>query len=178
MRIVGGEFKGRKFNPPADKWPTRPTTDFAKEALFNILTNKLDFEDISMLDLFGGTGNHSYEAISRGCDDVTYVDKFPGCVTFVEKTAEVLNIQDRIKVYRSEVFKFLAYNARKYDYVFGGPPYPMPKLETLPDAVFDSDTLANGGLFVLEHDDKHNFEQHSRFIEARKYGLAIFSFFE
>ena len=85
MRIIGGEFKGRKFIPPAKNWPTRPTTDFAKEGLFNILQNRLDFSETKFLDLFGGTGNHSYEFISRGCTDVTYVDKFPGCVAFVKK---------------------------------------------------------------------------------------------
>lgn len=85
MRIIGGKFKGRKFYPPADNWPTRPTTDFAKEGLFNILNNRLDFQATVMLDLFGGTGNHSYEFISRGCEDVTYVDKFGGCVFFVKK---------------------------------------------------------------------------------------------
>ncbi|MBV6656076.1 MAG: RsmD family RNA methyltransferase, partial [Mameliella sp.] len=92
MRIIGGSFKGRRFNPPAKNWPTRPTTDFAKEGLFNIWYNMLDFEALKVLDIFGGTGNHSYEFISRGCKDVTYVDKFPGCVKFVKRTAEELGI--------------------------------------------------------------------------------------
>ena len=85
MRVIGGSLSGRKFNPPAKKWPTRPTTDYAKEGLFNILNNKFDFEDLKVLDLFGGTGSHSYEFISRGCKDVTYVDKFAGCVAFAKK---------------------------------------------------------------------------------------------
>jgi len=85
MRIIGGQFKGRRFNPPAKNWPTRPTTDFAKEGLFNILQNSLDFEKVKMLDLFGGTGSHCYEFISRGCRSTTYVDKFPGCVAFAKR---------------------------------------------------------------------------------------------
>ena len=107
MRIISGQFKGRRFSPPASKWPTRPTTDFAKEGLFNILQNNLNFEEIKVLDLFGGTGSHSYEFISRGCRDVTYVDQFAGCVKFVKKTAEQLDIQDFIKVVNSDVFKFI-----------------------------------------------------------------------
>ena len=98
MRIIAGEFKGRKFFPPADNWPTRPTTDFSKEGLFNILNNRIDFSNVIMLDLFGGTGNHSYEFISRGCQDATYVDKFPGCVKFASKTAKELNIENKIKI--------------------------------------------------------------------------------
>ena len=107
MRIISGIFKGRKFTPPAKNWPTRPTTDFAKEGLFNILQNRIDFEQTVMLDLFGGTGNHCYEFISRGCSDATYVDKFPGCVRFVQKTAEALNIKEKITIKQSDVFKFL-----------------------------------------------------------------------
>ena len=107
MRIISGQFKGRKFYPPAKNWPTRPTTDFAKEGLFNILQNQLEFESLKVLDLFGGTGNHSYEFISRGCKDVTYVDKFPGCVAFVKKTAKELNIERYIKIYKRTEWMFL-----------------------------------------------------------------------
>ncbi|MCB0458370.1 MAG: RsmD family RNA methyltransferase, partial [Flavobacteriaceae bacterium] len=107
MRIVGGKFKSRRFNPPAKNWPTRPTTDFAKEGLFNILLNHWDFESIKVLDLFGGTGSHSYEFISRGCCDVTYVDKFPGCVAFVKKTAKELDIEKCIHIIKGDVFKFI-----------------------------------------------------------------------
>src|SRR5210317_2001209 len=107
MRIISGKFKGRHFYPPADKWPTRPTTDFAKEGLFNILQNHLDFAELKVLDLFGGTGNHSYEFISRGCMDVTYVDKFGACVKFVYQTVKKLDIEDCIKIVRYDVFKFI-----------------------------------------------------------------------
>jgi 16S rRNA (guanine966-N2)-methyltransferase len=178
MRIIGGRFKGRKFIPPAKNWPTRPTTDFSKEGLFNILNNRIDFESTVMLDLFGGTGNHSYEFISRGCTDVTYVDKFPGCIAFVTKTAEELGIQDNIKIVKSDVFKFLQMNIRKYDYIFAGPPYPLPNLNTIPDEIFKYDTLAEDGIFVLEHNPNHNFKKHPRYVEERNYGTTIFSFFK
>ena len=102
MRIIGGKFKGRKFFPPAKNWPTRPTTDYAKEGLFNIILNTFDIENLKVLDLFGGTGNHSYEFISRGCTDVTYVDKFYECVAFVKKTAQILDIQDYIKIVKAK----------------------------------------------------------------------------
>ena len=177
MRIIAGDFGGRRFNPPAKNWPTRPTTDIAKEGLFNMLNTRINFSEAVMLDLFGGTGSHSYEFISRGCGDVTYVDKFSGCVAFVTKTAEDLAISSSIRIIRSDVFRFLKANTRQYTYIFAGPPYPLPELPLLPGAVFDNDTLAAGGLFVLEHDPLHDFGSHPRFSEARKYGTTIFSFF-
>ena len=178
MRIIGGNFKGRRFIPPAKNWPTRPTTDFAKEGLFNILNNKIDFEEVIMLDLFGGTGNHSYEFISRGCTNVTYVDKFQGCIDFVQKTAGELKIEDKIKIIRSDVFRFLQSNDRQFDYIFAGPPYPLPNLNTIPDVIFQTETLAPDGLFVMEHNPNHDFKSHNRFVEARNYGTTIFSFFK
>jgi 16S rRNA (guanine(966)-N(2))-methyltransferase RsmD len=176
MRIISGIFKGRRFSPPADNWPTRPTTDFAKEGLYNILQNRIDFESTVMLDLFGGTGNHCYEFISRGCTDATYVDKFPGCVRFVRKTAEELGITDKLQIVQSDVFKFLRFNTRQYDFIFAGPPYPLPNLRSIPDEIFNNNTLKAGGLFVLEHNPDHDFSQHEHFIEKRNYGTTIFSF--
>lgn len=178
MRIIGGKFKGRKFVPPAKNWPTRPTTDFAKEGLFNILNNRLDFESVSVLDLFGGTGSHSYEFISRGCEDVTYVDKFPGCIAFVKKTAEELDILDKIVVFRADVFKFIEQNSKLFDYIFAGPPYPLPNLKTIPDVIFKNRTLADDGWFVLEHNPHHDFKNHPNYIEERNYGTTIFTFFK
>jgi len=178
MRIIGGQFKGRRFVPPAKNWPTRPTTDFAKEALFNMLNNRLDFSEMTMLDLFGGTGSHSYECISRGCDDATYVDKFDGCVRFVKKTASELNIEDKIKIFKADVFNFLQTNQRQYDYIFAGPPYPLPNLQEIPDKVFLTNTLAEDGLFVLEHDNTHTFVNHLNYVSERNYSNTIFTFFE
>ena len=131
-----------------------------------------------MLDLFGGTGNHSYEFISRGCTNVTYVDKFQGCIEFVQKTARELKIEDKIKIIRSDVFRFLQTNDRQFDYIFAGPPYPLPNLNTIPDVIFQTETLAIEGLFVLEHNPNHDFKSHDRFVEVRNYGTTIFSFFK
>ncbi|MEM9887305.1 MAG: RsmD family RNA methyltransferase [Bacteroidota bacterium] len=177
MRIISGTFKGRRFYPPADKWPTRPTTDFAKEGLFNILQNRIDFEETKMLDLFGGTGSHTYEFISRGCKDVTYVDKFSGCIRFVKKTAKELDITDFIRIFRMDVFKFIQNTNEQFDYIFAGPPYPLPILDTIPNEIFKNDLLAAEGLFVLEHNPNHDFEHYPRFQEIRNYGKTMFSFF-
>ncbi len=178
MRIIGGKFKGRRFNPPADKWPTRPTTDFAKEALFNILNNRLDFEAAKMLDLFGGTGNHCYEFISRGCTDATYVDKFPAAVQFVRKTAEQLGIEPCLKIFQLDVFKFMEFTTEQYDYIFAGPPYALPTIDILPDLIFEKNLLNPEGLFVMEHNPHHEFLNHPRLVDVRNYGQTYFSFFE
>jgi 16S rRNA (guanine966-N2)-methyltransferase len=178
MRIIGGKFKGRRFTPPADHWPTRPTTDFAKEGLFNILTNRIDFEETRMLDLFGGTGSHSYEFISRGCNDVTYVDKFAPAVQFVRKTAQQLGIEDKIRILQIDVFRFIESASEQYDYIFAGPPYALPTIDTIPDRIFEKNLLAPEGLFVLEHNPHHEFLNHAMFAGARNYGKTIFSFFQ
>ncbi|HMO38717.1 MAG TPA: RsmD family RNA methyltransferase [Saprospiraceae bacterium] len=177
MRIISGKFKGRRFHPPADKWPTRPTTDFAKEGLFNVLNNLLDFEAVHVLDLFGGTGSHSYEFISRGCTDVTYVDKFPACAAFVQKTAIELGIENHLRIVRGDVFKFIETCARQFDYIFAGPPYPLPTIDTIPDLIFQYNLLTDDGLFVLEHDPSHSYKNHPHFWQERHYGKTIFSFF-
>ncbi len=178
MRIIGGQFKGRRFNPPAKNWPTRPTTDFAKEGLFNILANHLDFEELKVLDLFGGTGNHSYEFISRGCRDVTYVDQFPGCLKFVRETAKKLDIESYIRIFKSDVFKFIERNGEKYDYIFAGPPYALPTIDSIPDLVLDKGMLKEDGWFVMEHNPNHSYETHERCFMVRNYGKTIFSFFK
>lgn len=178
MRIIAGDFKGRKFFPPAKNWPTRPTTDYAKEGLFNILNNRIYFDEIKMLDLFGGTGNHCYEFISRGCEDATYVDKHGPAVQFVKKIAGELKIEDKITIVRSDVFKFMENASSKWDFIFAGPPYPLPNLNDIPDALFDADILAEGGTFVLEHNPNHDFKLHERYVEERNYGSTIFAFFQ
>ncbi len=178
MRIIGGQFKGRRFYPPAKNWPTRPTTDYAKEGLFNILTNHLDFNTIAALDLFGGTGNHSYELISRGCTDVTYVDKFRGAVQFVRKTAKELDVEAYLDIVQADVFRYVASCNRQFDYIFAGPPYPLPQLDTIPDVLFEKGLLLSGGWLVLEHNPNHDFQAHPKFIQLRSYGKTLFSFFE
>ena len=178
MRIISGKFKGRKFFPPADKWPTRPTTDFAKEGLFNILTNHFDFEDIEVLDLFGGTGNHTYEFVSRGCNSVTYVDKHPPAVKFVKEAAKILDIEQNIFINQGDVFMFIDRCKKQFDYIFAGPPYGLPALDSIPDKIFAQNLLRGEGWFVLEHNPNHNFTNHPNFFDVRNYGKTIFTFFK
>ncbi|MEL6668876.1 MAG: RsmD family RNA methyltransferase [Bacteroidota bacterium] len=179
MRIIGGRFKGRRFHPPADKWPTRPTTDYAKEGLFNILQNRLDFSSIKVLDLFGGTGSHDYEFISRGCLDVTYVDRHKPAVRFVRQTAEKLQIEDHLKIFQMDVFQFIQRKPDSgFDYIFAGPPYPLVRIPELPDLVLNAGLLADGGLFVLEHNPQHDFSDDPRCTEVRTYGTTHFAFFQ
>lgn len=178
MRIIGGKFKGRRFTSPAKGWPTRPTTDYAKEGLFNVLTNRIDFEQTKVLDLFGGSGNISYELISRGCKDVTYVDKFPACVQFVKATAAKLQVENQIRIFRRDVFRFISKIDEQFDLIFADAPYDLDKLATIPDLIFEQNRLAENGLLIVEHDSKNNFAEHPRFKETRKYSSTIFSFFE
>ncbi len=177
MRIIGGQFKGRRFTPPAKNWPTRPTTDYAKEGLFNILMNNFDFAELKVLDLFGGTGNHSYEFISRGSTDVTYVDKFYGCVAFAKKMAKDLEVEPYLHIVKGDVFKFMAMCTQDFDYIFAGPPYPLPNLDTIPDLIFKHQLLRPGGWFVMEHNPHHDFKAHPHYLMERHYGKTIFSFF-
>ncbi|HRI58875.1 MAG TPA: RsmD family RNA methyltransferase [Saprospiraceae bacterium] len=178
MRIIGGKFKGRRFNPPADHWPTRPTMDQAKEALFNILNNQLDFEESKVLDLFGGTGSHSYEFISRGCEDVTYVDKFADAVRFVRKISAQLDIEQYLKIFQMDVFRFIEHATQQWDYIFAGPPYSLPTIDTIPDLIFEKKLLLPEGLFVMEHNPHHDFLNHPHLVDVRNYGKTIFSFFK
>ncbi|SER08513.1 RsmD family RNA methyltransferase [Neolewinella agarilytica] len=179
MRIISGKHKGRRFSPPADNWPTRPTTDYAKEGLFNVLNNWFYFEDQRFLDLFGGTGSHDYEFLSRGCTDVTYVDKHGPAVAFVQRTIKTLGEEEHIRIFRMDVFKFIARPVSKpYTYIFAGPPYPLPNIPDLPDLVFDAGLLAPGGLFVLETNPHHDFSMDPRCTDKRNYGKTIFWFFE
>ncbi len=179
MRIISGKFRGHKFHPPATKWPTRPTTDISKEGLFNMLQNQIDFSSVRMLDLFGGTGNHCFEFISRGCEDVTYVDKHKPAVHFVKKQAQQWAIKDSMSIYLMDVKRFILREEvnNSFDYIFAGPPYGLPWLDSIPDLIFANNLLQEEGLFVLEHNPTHNFENHAKFQQARNYGQTIFSFF-
>lgn len=178
MRIIGGRFKGRRFHPPADNWPTRPTTDYAKEGLFNILANRFDFEGMRVLDLFGGTGSHSYEFVSRGCRDVTYVDKHAPAVRFVRKTAEALSITDVVTIFQMDVFRFVeSFRGKPFDYVFAGPPYALPTIDILPDIILKHQLVAPGGWLVLEHNPNIDFREHPCLTDIRHYGKTIFSIF-
>ena len=177
MRIIGGRFSGQRFTPPAKKWPTRPTTDISKEGLYNILANKIDFSEIAFLDLFGGTGNHCYECISRGCTDATYVDKFGGCVTFVHKMREKLDIGEELTIHKMNVFSYIKKCERDFDYIFAGPPYPLKNIPEIPDLILDGGLLRAEGLLVLEHNPTVSLSDHPALVDQRNYGQTIFSFF-
>jgi 16S rRNA (guanine966-N2)-methyltransferase len=175
MRIIGGNHSGFRFEPPKNI-PARPTTDVAKEGLFNILYNTFDFSALSILDLFGGTGSISYEFASRGCPDITLVELDKRSLTFIEQTTERLQLP--IQIVKADVFKFIAHCTEQYDLIFAGPPYPLPNLHTLPDLVFSYDLLKPESWFILEHNPNHNFDKHPHFIQKRNYGTTIFSIFE
>lgn len=178
MRITGGKFRGHRFTPPADKWPTRPTTDFSKEAMYNILTNRIDFEEVRFLDLFGGTGNHCYENISRGAISATYVDKFGPAVAFVKKMAAKLEIEDQMIIMKVDVFKYIKTTSDSYNLIFAGPPYPLKNIPDISRIIMSGSLLEPGGTLIVEHNPRENLEKQAGFVEMRKYGQTIFSFFQ
>jgi len=178
MRILGGQFKGRRFNPPAKKWPTRPTTDYSKEGLYNILMNRIDFEETKFLDLFGGTGNHCYEMISRGCTDATYVDRFGGCVSFANQMVEKLGIANEMHIIKMDVFKYIKSCQESYDLIFAGPPYALKTIDTIPTLIIEQKMLTDNGFLVLEHNPNVSFDNHKHKFDQRHYGQTIFSFFK
>ena len=175
MRIISGSHKGRSIIAPKNL-PVRPTTDFAKESLFNILNNFFHFDDIKILDLFSGTGNISYEFASRGSKNVTAVDKNFNCYSFVKKTAELLKLNS-IKAVKSDVFSFLKHNKETFDIIFADPPYEHDKIEVIPTLVFKNQLLNKEGWLILEHSSHINFQQHPNFLERRAYGKVNFSIF-
>lgn len=175
MRIIGGALKGTRFEPPKNI-PTRPTTDFAKEGLFNTIHNSFNFDNIKVLDLFGGTGSISYEFSSRGCTDITTVEIFPKCADFIRKTASQYQMKG-LNVLKMDVFDYIRSSNAKYDLIFAGPPYPLPNLNTIPDLIFKYDLVEGEGWFILEHNPNHNFEQHPHFYKSKNYGTTIFSIF-
>ncbi len=177
MRIISGTLGGRRLHPPPHMPYTRPTTDIAKEGLFNILQNNLHFEDLKTLDLFGGTGNISYELASRGVTDLTIVEKDAKMSGFIKKTLDDLKITNA-KVVRSDVFKFIETCSETFDFIFAGPPYALTTIDELPVKLFQKPMLAAQGLAVLEHTPRNDYANFPHFKMARNYGTTIFSFFE
>jgi 16S rRNA (guanine966-N2)-methyltransferase len=175
MRVIGGTWKGRRLQIPSKSWPVRPTTDFAREALFNILDNRIDYENISALDLFGGTGIHSIELASRGCLDITYVDRYKDSVRFM--TGFVKEWKLPIKVVGSDVYKFIKSSGQQWDYIFADPPYDMKNIIEFPTVLLEAQLLKQNGFFVLEHISNKTFVHVPGFIESRNYGQSVFSFF-
>jgi 16S rRNA (guanine966-N2)-methyltransferase len=176
MRIISGKYGGRKIKPPAKMPHTRPTTDIAKEGLFNILNNQIDFEDIKCLDLFGGTGCITYELASRGASDFTVVEKDSTMYEFIKKNIELLKIEN-CKLTKQDVFAFLNSCSDKYDFIFAGPPYALGSIDLLPEIILQKKLLNEDGLFVLEHTPRNNYEEFEGFKFQRNYGTTIFSFF-
>ncbi|OSZ81856.1 hypothetical protein CAP35_00885 [Chitinophagaceae bacterium IBVUCB1] len=176
MRIVGGEFSGRRFSPPTNT-PARPTTDVAKEGLFNILENLIDIEGIKTCDLFGGTGSISYELASRGAADLTLIERDLGNIDFIKKTATALGIMDRLHIIRGDVFKFMKQSIDQYDFIFAGPPYALQNIDDIPMLVFDKKMLAPNGIFVHEHTPRNDYQKHPNFMRMKNYGTTVFTFF-
>ena len=176
MRIISGSHRGKQLIAPKTL-PVRPTTDFAKESLFNILNNYFFFDSIKVLDLFAGTGNISYEFGSRACPDITAVDSHAGCIQYIRKTAEALAYP--IEVVKSDVFTYLERCLSQYDVIFADPPYDMDpeRLERLIGMVFERNLLSEEGLLIVEHSSKVYLEEVPHFQEERRYGGTTFSLF-
>lgn len=175
MRIISGKYKGKRIQAP--KLTARPTTDMAKEALFNILNNYYVFEECKVLDLFAGTGNISYEFASRGATDVISVDREAKAISFVNKTAKSLDLP--IRVMKSDALSFLKKTNDRYDIIFADPPYNMELsiFEEIPELVFQRDLLNNDGVLIIEHSKHTDLSSIQFFDEARRYGSSVFSFF-
>ena len=174
MRIISGKRKGKKILAPIDL-PVRPTTDFAKESLFNVLNNFFYFDGVEVLDLFAGTGNISYEFAARDAISVTSVDSNQKCVDFIAKTAGTLDF-NQVKVIKADVWKFLQSHSYKYNVIFADPPFDE-NFDFLPDLIFEKELLHQDGWFVLEHGPRKDYSQHPNFYQMRNYGKVHFSIF-
>lgn len=175
MRIISGDLKGKQFIPPAG-YKARPTTDFAKEGLFNILVNQYDFSEVAVLDLFSGTGSISFEFASRGCIDITSVEMNPLHFLFIKATALKLGLKG-VQVLRNNVFDFLSICRKEFDIVFADPPYDISGLEGIPEKILCKPILKDGGVLIFEHPASYSFKSNPRFIKEKKYGNVHFSFF-
>ncbi|MEN9299541.1 MAG: hypothetical protein RLZZ429_1854 [Bacteroidota bacterium] len=176
MRIISGKWGGRRISPPAQMPHTRPTTDIAKEGLFNILQNRMDFEGIESLDLFGGTGCISYELASRGAAQLTIIEKDPIMHAFIKKNADMLGMEN-YKVLKMDVFAYLQSCEESFDFIFAGPPYALGTIDELPKIIIAKNMIRKGGFFVLEHTPRNNYEKFEGFSFQRNYGTTLFSFF-
>jgi 16S rRNA (guanine966-N2)-methyltransferase len=176
MRIISGKFGGRRINPPANMPYTRPTTDIAKEGLFNILQNRIHFEDIKTLDLFGGTGSISYELASRGAGNLTIIEKDNAMHAFIKRNVDMLGIEN-CKILKMDVFSFLTNCNEQFDFIFAGPPYALGSIDELPKIITSKNLIAKDGFFVLEHTPRNSYESINGFSFVRNYGTTLFSFF-
>ena len=176
MRIISGTHGGRKISPPANMPHTRPTTDIAKEGLFYVLQNNLDFEQLKTLDLFGGTGCISYELASRGVPDLTIVEKDSHMYDFIKNTSKDLGLKN-FKLIKSDVFKFIESCQEQYDFIFAGPPYALGTIDNLPLQILKKKLVKPGGWFVLEHTPRNDYKKFEHYKAERNYGTTIFSIF-
>lgn len=176
MRIISGKYKSRRIQVPANL-KARPTTDFARESLFNVLNNMVDWEETDALDLFSGTGSVALEFVSRGCPYVVCVEKSPLHYEFICKTQDILQANELFPL-KADVFKYLQSVKQKFDLIFADPPYDLPDLEKIPPLILEKDLLKDGGIFVMEHSRNYDFSHLPLFTKERKYGNVHFSFFE
>ncbi len=176
MRIIGGQYKGRRI-PVSKNLRARPTTDFARENLFNIFSNRFDFEDCIVLDLFSGTGSITYEFASRGVKEVTLVEQDGYHFRFIKNVIEQLGFEN-IYTVKGKAEVFLEKTNKKYDVIFADPPYDSLILPKLPQVVFQNEVLNENGWFVLEHSQNNQFHEDNHFMELRRYGSVHFSIFE
>ena len=176
MRVIAGKYRHRRFDVPKT-FKARPTTDFAKENLFNVLSNYVDFEEVhAALDLFAGTGSISLELLSRGCGRVVSVEKDYAHYTYINKVRRELG-DEAWQPVKADVFTFLSHTAETFDFIFADPPYALERLAELPELVLSAQILSPGGFFVLEHGADHDFSAHPHFLQMRTYGSVHFSLF-
>lgn len=176
MRIISGLLGGRKIRPPVKMPYTRPTTDIAKEGLFNILQTRIDLKKAKTLDLFAGTGSISYELASRGAAQLIIVEKDTAMLQFIKKNIAEFKITDA-SVIKMDVFDFLSLCNEQYDFIFAGPPYSLNTIDELPKIIVERNLIAENGYFVLEHTPRSDYEKCKGFAFKRNYGTTVFSFF-
>lgn len=176
MRIISGKYGRRRFDVPST-FSARPTTDMAKENLFNVLSNLIDFDGVDALDLFAGTGSISFELLSRGCRSVTSVEKNNQHASFMAKVAKELK-ETHMNLLRGDVFRFLkSASAESFDFIFADPPYALKELPEVPQLIFERNLLRPGGIFVMEHPASYDFSALEHFDQHRVYGAVNFSLF-
>jgi 16S rRNA (guanine(966)-N(2))-methyltransferase RsmD len=177
MRVITGKYKGRHFEIPRS-FKARPTTDFAKENIFNVLNGYIDFEDAAALDLFSGTGSITLELLSRGCSQVISIESDRDHHRFIQECLKKLSIDNTAIPIRGDVFRFVKSCRQQFDFIFADPPYALKELPQIPDLIFEKNLLKDNGIFVFEHGKDYDFSQHPHFVEHRAYGSVNFSLFK
>ena len=175
MRIVSGIYKGRRFNPSGLKY-TRPTTDFAREGLFNILNSQLEFDELKALDLFSGSGAVAFEFVSRGAAQVISVERDVSCVKFIYQVKEELNMEN-FDIIKADVLKYIKKTSLKFDIIFADPPYDFAGHDIVIETVLEKQLISENGMLIVEHDKHNDFSAHEKFSSQRKFGNVHFSFF-